>query len=156
MTATPLENPEESPCFGCGPRHARGLRLSFEREGDAVRCTYVPKEDEVGWPGLFHTGLHYTVVFETMYWCALEATGRVHAVHGPQTFDQARLPRVGKPFTVTARVVGQDPLRVRAQSAMEGGKPCATAEATFQPVTRAQVERAGLKLPDYLLHEMDP
>lgn len=156
MSGEPLENPDENPCFGCGPHHARGLHLTFERDGDVVRTTYVPKEDEIGWPGLFHTGLHYTVVFEAMYWAALTLTGTVHSVTGPQTFDQARLPRVGVPFTVTARIVGRDPLRLRTESMMEGGKACATAEATFRPVSRASVERTGLRVPGYLLDEMDP
>jgi hypothetical protein len=95
---TILENPDESPCFGCGPRHARGLRLSFEREGDAVRTTYEPKADEVGWPGIFHTGLHFTVLFETCYWAALELTGQVHVLsREPATFQQDRCPAWGSP-----------------------------------------------------------
>lgn len=150
-----LENPAENPCFGCGPEHARGLRLAFTREGDEVRCTLAPKPDEVGWPGLMHTGLHFTVLFETSYWAALELTGRVHVASGPQTFDQQRLPRVGLPFTVRARIVAREPLRVVAESATAEGKPLARLETAWRPASRAATERAGVALPRYLLDEMD-
>src|SRR5574337_979177 len=68
-----LENPRESPCFGCGPRHARGLHLAFERRVAAdgteeILCEYTPKEDEIGWPGLMHIGLLFLVMMETSYW----------------------------------------------------------------------------------------
>jgi hypothetical protein len=153
---TLLDNPQENPCFGCGPQHPRGLRLQFRREGDAVLTTHTPREDEIGWPGLYHTGLHYSTLFEASYWAALELTGKVQNVTGPQTFDQKRLPRVGKPFTVTARIVSREPLLVRAEAATEDGKPTATLETTWTPASRAAVERAGLKLPDYLMEDMAP
>jgi acyl-coenzyme A thioesterase PaaI-like protein len=156
-----LDNPPESPCFGCGPMHARGLRLQFAREraadgAEEVVCTYTPQADEVGWPGLFHTGLHFLALFETCYWAAWELTGRVHVAYGAQSFDQVRLPRVGTPFTARARVVapGRE-LGVRATSAM-GDKHCATLEARFRPASRAVAERARLQLPSYLLSEMEP
>ena len=116
----------------------------------------MPKEDEIGWPGLFHTGLHFSTLFETSYWAALELTGKVQNVTGASTFDQARLPRTGKPFTVTARIVSREPLRVRAESVNAEGKPCATLETTWTPATRSSIERARLTLPAYLLDEMDP
>lgn len=153
-----LENPPENPCFGCGPRHARGLRLAFERVGDEVRATYAPKEDKIGWPGLFHTGLHFTVLFEASYWAALELTGRVHVATGPQTYDQQRLPRVGAPFLVAARLVAgpEGGVRTLATSATAQGKPLARLETAWRPYSREQAERAGLPLPDYLLESMAP
>lgn len=151
-----LENPTENPCFGCGPRHPRGLHLTFERHGDEVTCTYVPRPDEIGWPGLMHTGLHFTTLFETSYWAALELTGKVYAASGTQTFDQQRLPRVGVPFTARARIVGRDPLRIVAEGVTAEGKPTARLETTWKPASRAGTERAGVKLPDYLLEQMDP
>lgn len=153
---TPIENPPENPCWGCGPLHERGLRLGFAREGESVVCTRTPQADEVGWPGLFHTGLHFTTLFETSYWAALELTGKVHVASGAQTYDQQRLPRVGVPFTTRARVVGREPLRVLAESVTAEGKPLARLESTWKPASRAATERAGVKLPEYLTAEMDP
>lgn len=151
-----LENPPENPCFGCGPNHPRGLRLQFEREGDVVRTRYAPKDDEIGWPTLFHTGLHVTVLFEASYWAALELTGKVHTATGTQQFTQERLPRTGAPFLVEARIVGRDPLRTEAKSFRQDGKPCATLASGWRPGSRAATERAGVRLPGYLLEEMDP
>jgi hypothetical protein len=153
---TPLENPAQNPCFGCGPEHARGLRLSFARDGDSVVCTHTPRPDEIGWPGLFHTGLHFTVLFETCYWAALELTGQVHVADGPQLFDQKRLPRVGSPFTVRARIVSTDPLKVVAESATGEGKPCGRLESGMRLASRAATERAGVWLPSYLTDDMAP
>jgi len=174
MPPTPIENPDDSPCWGCGPQHARGLRLSFERDGDSVTCTHVPKEDEIGWPGIFHTGLHFTTLFETTYWAALELTGTVHVASGTHTFHQDRLPRVGKPFTVRARILQREPiadpqigettrpggrvgmLRISAESATAEGKPCGWLDVGMAPASRAATERAGIKLPQYLLDDMAP
>lgn len=153
---TALENPEENPCFGCGPEHARGLKLAFERVGDEVRCTYTPKADEIGWPGIMHTGLHFTALFETCYWAALELTGQVHIASGEQTYVHQRLPRVGVPFTVRARIVSHDPLRVVAESATAEGKPLGKLTGGFALASRAQTERAGIKLPGYLTEQMAP
>jgi len=101
-----LENPEESPCFGCGPRHPRGLRLQFERtEGSdgvpEVRTRFVPKPDEIGWPGLFHHGLHFLVLNEVSYWAALTLTGKIWVLEGPATYSFDRLPRVGVAHVAT-------------------------------------------------------
>lgn len=171
---TALDNPPENPCFGCGPEHARGLKLSFERIGDEVRCTYTPKPDEIGWPGIMHTGLHFTALFETCYWAALELTGQVYIASGEQTYVHQRLPRVGVPFTVRARilnasadpsgsslaalapVVSRGPLRVVAESATAEGKPLGKLTGGFSLASRAQTERAGIKLPEYLTEQMAP
>lgn len=158
--ATPLENPRENPCFGCGPEHARGLHLEFSRDGDAVVCAYTPKPDEIGWPGLFHTGLHFTVLFEACYWAALEITGKVHvaAAGKPQTYSHERLPRVGQPFHVRARIARREgaTLVMEAESRRADGKPIGRSVGHFEPASRAAVERSGIQLPRYLLDEMAP
>lgn len=161
--AMPLDNPPENPCFGCGPAHPRGLRLRFERDGDAVHCTYAPKADEIGWPGLMHTGLHFTVLYEASYWAALELSGNVHTSHGPAAFEQLRLPRVGQPFRATARIAERAApgaaapgFALEAASATLEGKPLATLRTLWQPASRARVQKAGLDVPAYLLEDMLP
>lgn len=158
-----LENPPENPCFGCGPGHRRGLRLSFEKRAaedgtDEIVCEYTPKADEIGWPGLFHTGLLFLVMMETSYWTALTLGGRVMTLDGPATFEQRRLPRVGETFRTRARIAGRDEagLRVACTTAREGGKQHGTLESTWRPASRSAVERSGITLPGYLLEEMEP
>ncbi len=158
-----LENPPENPCFGCGPANGRGLHLEFERSPaddgvDEVRARYVPRPDEIGWPGLLHGGLHYFLLHEASYWAALTLGGRVHRFGGRAVFEQTRLPRVGRECMVAARVVaGPGPaLRIRATTTNDRGAPCGTLDADWVPARRAEVVAAGLALPDYLLAEMDP
>lgn len=158
-----LENPAENPCFGCGPRHPRGLRLRFRVETsadgtEAVRGDFTPKTDEIGWPTLFHHGLHFTVLYEASYWAALTLGGKLWVSHGPISYVADRLPRVGSPYTVSARIVEREDsrLRVLAKTASPSGKPCGTLESSWRPASREVVQRAGIPLPDYLLAEIEP
>jgi len=158
-----LENPPENPCFGCGKANPRGLHLDFERRKSAltdrevVACTFVPKEDEIGWPGLLHAGLHHFVLFETSYWAALTLGGKVHRFGGKGSFYQERLPRVGRPCTVEATIASYSPeLRIEATSINDKQATCGRLETNWVPASRKAATAAGLVLPQYLLDEMDP
>lgn len=158
-----LDNPPDNPCFGCGPGVARGLRLGFQRlrapDGvDEVVAEHVPRGDEIGWPGLFHTGLHFTVLYEASYWGAWELTGKVHTSHGDSLYQQQRLPRVGKPFRAHARLAGtQDgSVVVDARSVSDEGKPLATLRTLWKQASRERLAKAGLDLPDYIVRDLAP
>jgi hypothetical protein len=158
-----LENPAENPCFGCGPHHSRGLRLKFESVlgGDGVpevRTTFVPKADEIGWPTLFHHGLHFLVLYEASYWTALTLRGKLWVSTGASTYSTDRLPRVGVAHLARARIVRADPesLSIRATTATVGGKPCGSLDTSWRPASRAAIERARIPIPDYLLSEIAP
>ena len=156
-----LENPPENPCFGCGPRHPRGLRLAFERVVGAdgapeVRTTFTPQADEVGWPGLFHTGLHFTVLYEVSYWTALTLGGRLMVSTGPGTYEHRRLPRVGRLHRAVARLGPRTPegITVSSASETEDGRPCGTLRTFWRPVVREEIAHAGVQLPAYLMDEI--
>ena len=158
-----LENPPESPCFGCGPRHARGLRLAFERRAaadgsDEIVCQYTPKADEIGWPGLMHIGLLFLVMMETSYWTALTLGGRVMTVRGPVTYESLRLPRAGRTFRARARIdeKAKPEFRIRCVAEDANGRAHATMTSSWVRESRALVEKAGITLPAYLLEDMDP
>ena len=158
-----LENPAESPCFGCGPSHPRGLRLKFElNHGEdgvpEVQSTFVPKPDEVGWPTLFHHGLHFMVLNEVSYWAALTITGKVWVMAGPATYSTDRLPRVGISHIARARILKSEPDRiaVHATTATAEGRPCGSLDSMWRPASRAIVERARIPLPEYLLSDLAP
>ncbi len=160
---TRLENPPENPCFGCGPNHPRGLRLSFSEEAapDGARevvATFEPKPDEIGWPTLFHHGLHFLVLYEASYWAALTLGGRLMVSQGPIQYTAVRLPRVGVRHVARARLDGtvEGRLRVRSVTATDAGKPCATLESEWIPVAPGVPERAGISLPSYLTDEIRP
>lgn len=160
---TELENPPGNPCFGCGPAHPRGLHLRFESDrapdGEPeVSTRFTPKPDEIGWPTLFHHGLHFLVLYETSYWAALNLGGRLWVSHGPIGYTAARLPRVGVEHVARARLVARSPetLTVRASSATADGRPCGVLESTWTPVRTDMIERAKVPLPDYLRAEIPP
>jgi hypothetical protein len=156
-----LENPVENPCFGCGPTHARGLRLVLERatgpDGtEELRTTFVPQEDEIGWPGIFHTGLHFLVLYEVSYWTALTLGGRLMVSTGPGTYSHERLPRVGRAHVGRARLgpSADQGLMVIASTETSEGRACGRLTTYWRPVERAEVERAHLRLPEYLLSDI--
>jgi hypothetical protein len=158
-----LENPVENPCFGCGPQHARGLRLQFERVtlpdgSEAVRTEFTPKPDEIGWPGLYHHSLHFAALYEVSYWTALTLGGKLWVSTGPITYEAQRLPRVGVRHLAQAQIVSalEEKLEIRSDSATEAGKPCGRLLSSWTPASRRSVERAGISLPDYLLTELAP
>jgi hypothetical protein len=158
-----LENPPENPCFGCGPQHPRGLQLSFHEESaedgsHEIRGEFTPKSDEIGWPTLFHHGLHFTVLYEASYWAALTLGGKLWVSHGPISYTAERLPRVGATYSVAARVITREvsTLRVVARTQSGTGRLCGTLESSWRPASLEVVRRAGIHLPDYLLDEIDP
>ena len=159
----PLENPPESPCFGCGPHHARGLHLEFDRRtaldgAEEVVCEYTAKPDEIGWPGLMHVGLLFLVMMETSYWAALTLGGRVMTVRGPVTYEMLRLPRVGRTFQARARIESATAAGIGIRCVAEDAKarPHASMQSSWVRESRALVEKAGIRLPPYLLEDMDP
>lgn len=177
----PLENPAANPCFGCGPGHERGLRLSFARgedgDGPFVAAAHTPAEDEVGWPGLLHGGLHFTLLYEASYWAALTLGPALMTARGELTFEEHVVPRVGRPVEVRGRLLGAetadeadrdgrneadgpeatgDRYRVRAATRGEDDRLLGTLEGTWAPASREAVEAAGIDLPDYLDDELGP
>src|SRR5438093_2817572 len=58
----------EQYCFGCGRHNPIGLHLLFEREGDWVAATYMPRREDTGFPGIMHGGLSALLLDEAMGW----------------------------------------------------------------------------------------
>lgn len=157
-----LDNPSENPCFGCGPANDRGLQLSFERREEdgepLVATTYTPGEDEIGWPGFIHGGLHFLVLYEISYWTALELGGSLMTQAGRLTFEQPTVPRTDKALEAKGRIAdrGEGWVRVEARTTGTDGRPLGRLAGPWSPVSREQAEAAGIDLPAYLLDEMQP
>jgi uncharacterized protein (TIGR00369 family) len=64
------------PCFGCAPDHPMGMRLTFRRDGEAIRTTFVPTEQYQSAPGLMHGGLVTTLADELGAWTVLGLKGK--------------------------------------------------------------------------------
>lgn len=83
MSHSPLEGPLDGhvfgagqPCFGCGPEHPNGMRLTFEREGDEIVTRYTPRRDQQSAPNIMHGGLVATLADELAGWALLAPTGK--------------------------------------------------------------------------------
>jgi acyl-coenzyme A thioesterase PaaI-like protein len=56
-------------CFVCGVENPLGLHVPFTRDGEqGSRATYIVRSEHVGWPGLVHGGLLFTLMDESVAW----------------------------------------------------------------------------------------
>lgn len=140
--AVRLENDPQNPCVGCGPEHPTGLRLAFQRRGDAVETTLEATERHQGWPGRLHSGILYLAMLETANWTVYGATGRVGLPTRTSALGLQRWVRVGETLTLTGRKDSANVVRVEATDAE--GRPVATLERAYDLVDRATfLERMG-------------
>ncbi|MCD6339767.1 MAG: PaaI family thioesterase [Verrucomicrobia bacterium] len=66
--------PRTHSCFVCGIHNPKGLRLSFETDGNTVTGRFTPGEELVGFRGVIHGGILMTVLDEVMVWaCGVAA-----------------------------------------------------------------------------------
>ena len=102
-------------CFVCGSDNSMGLHVRFARDGEqGCRVEYTAQGDHVGWPGLMHGGLLFTLMDEAVAWAVCYAGLR--GVTGKAEVRFRRPVTVGSRLAVTGRVVDQArrALRVRA------------------------------------------
>src|SRR5207302_5220204 len=57
-----LRFPADGGCFGCSATHPDGLRLSFDRDGEAIVCRYTIPDRFHGAPGIAHGGIVATIL----------------------------------------------------------------------------------------------
>ena len=121
-------------CFVCGPRNERGLRLRFERDGDAVTTSYRATHDHQGFPGVLHGGVLSALLDEVM--------SRVSVVEGRWSQTARIEVRFRRPVPVdsTVTAVARKTRERRGFIDAEGlvllsdGSVAAEASGTFAPV----------------------
>ncbi len=102
-------------CFVCGAENEKGLQVKFAASPDGgCRAEYVPSADHVGWPGIVHGGLVFTLMDEALAWALLFAGLQGVTAKAEARFRQPA--RVGEPLIVTGRVVEQQRRLVRAHA----------------------------------------
>jgi acyl-coenzyme A thioesterase PaaI-like protein len=94
---------EASLCFGCGPSHPIGFRLTFERDGDDVVTRMVPGERYQGPPGIMHGGLVATLADEIAAWALIGLRGKFGFTVAMST-RLSRAVRVGREVEGRARI----------------------------------------------------
>ena len=120
-------------CFACGDLNGHGLHMRFERDGEnAVRCTYVPKPEDQGFPGVLHGGIVAALLDESMAW-AMWAWDRALGVTAKMETRYRRPIGVEGPLTVRGRVVRMRGRRIEVAATVDdaAGARLAEAEALF-------------------------
>jgi uncharacterized protein (TIGR00369 family) len=90
----------QQPCFGCGPAHPFGLRLTFTEEGEELVTRFTPGEHHQGPPGVMHGGLVFTLADELAAWVIIARFGKFG-------FTARFAGKFQKPVRVGAEVVGR-------------------------------------------------
>jgi len=137
------------PCFGCGPDHPIGFRLTFEREGDDIVTRFLPGDKHQGPPGIMHGGLVTTLADEIAAWAVIALLGKFG-------FTAAMSCKLHKPVRVGVPIIGRGSLvrdsgriaQTRARIVQED-TDMFTGDFTFAILDRAAAEKMlGGPLPD--------
>lgn len=117
-------------CFACGDANGHGLHMRFIPDGkDAVRCVYLPKPEDQGFPGVLHGGIVATLLDESMAW-AMWAWGRALGVTAKMETRYRRSATLDGPLTVRARVESVRGRRIEVWAHIEDAHAATVAEAT--------------------------
>jgi hypothetical protein len=98
------------------------------------------------------------VLRETSYWGALTLGNKVHSSGGKSVFWETSSPPVLAAFRVRSRIKRRTRrgLHMVAVSESLKGRPYGRFESFYVPAKRSAVKSKGLRLPSYLLEDMDP
>jgi len=102
-------------CYVCGSENPAGLHITFARDGAAgCRAEYIARPDHVGWPGLIHGGMLFTLMDEAVAWALIYA-----GLRGVTARCEAQFRRpatVGSSLVITGRVVESSRRLVRTRA----------------------------------------
>jgi hypothetical protein len=99
-------DPDDNPCFGCGPRNPIGLRMRYWDDGQVVRSELTLSDEYCGWPGHVMSWIVLTALDEAIVWAAWARFGKLATETGaPPTWELPGRVATGRPFVVEARVV---------------------------------------------------
>lgn len=135
----------DSNCFVCEPRNDAGLRIPFDHDLEAgvVRAAFSLDQRFSGAPAYVHGGVTLAILDEAMAWAAIAIGGRF-AVTGESSARFLHPVRVGREYTVEARIAGGDEQRLDAVALIQDdrGRPCVEGDATLVILAPAQATDA--------------
>lgn len=94
-------------CFACGPANPRGLRLVFERDGDAVVSTYTADAALGGYGTILHGGLTSTLLDEAMAWAVYGLLDKLPLTTELRVRFLGSV-HTGEPLRIVGRIVSSD------------------------------------------------
>jgi acyl-coenzyme A thioesterase PaaI-like protein len=119
-------------CFGCGRENPIGLQALYYQDDEKVYCTYTPRDEYQGYPGVVHGGILCTILDEVLFRTAL--------IDGDPWMVTARMEvrfkapvLTEKPLTATAEVTKRKTrvLEAKGEIRLEDGTLAVEANATF-------------------------
>lgn len=107
-------------CFVCGTENEAGLQIAFRKDaGGGSRAEFVFRSEHVGWPGIVHGGLLFTLMDEAAAKACTFAGSRCLTAKAEARF---RVPaRVGDTLVVTGRVTFASSRALRARAEVRNG-----------------------------------
>lgn len=138
-----MENdPDDNPCFACGPKNAVGLRMRFFDDGERVRSSLTLDDRYSGYAGSVLQGILYAAMDDAVFWCAYARFGIMGTSDAPLvvTAEYPGRVRTGAPFLVEARE--DEPGRFVAECIQEDTTQ-ARLTMRMRPWTRDELARAA-------------
>ena len=117
-------------CFGCGPGHPCGLRLTYERAGERIRARFAFRPEHEGPPGRAHGGLVALALDDAMS-MPLHSSG-TFAVTARLELDLRAAAPIGPPLVVEAWVDAHEGRRYDLRGELrEDDRMLASARAVY-------------------------
>ena len=103
-----------SMCFGCGEDNPIGLKLSFQRDGKAVKAEFTPGKLHQGWADVVHGGILHSILDEAVSYAAI-----FEGLFCITAKMETRLKRpaiIGEPLIITAATTRKTSRLVEAEA----------------------------------------
>lgn len=124
--------PNSRMCFGCGRENPIGLQARYYQDDNKVYCTYTPRDEYQGYPGVVHGGILCTILDEVLFRTALIDGDPWMVTARMEVRFKAPVP-TEKPLTATAEVTKRKTrvLEAKGEIRLEDGTLAVEANATF-------------------------
>ena len=125
-------------CFVCGPGNAAGLHVRFRLDGDCCRAEFVPGPAHVGYDGVTHGGILFSLLDDVM--------ANVIFLRGERCFTAKAEVRYRQPLPVgtAVRLEGRELKRKGRLALLEGRVLRADTAAVVAEATASfMIERDG-------------
>jgi len=125
-----------SMCFGCGEDNPIGLKLSFQRDGKAVKAEFTPGKLHQGWANVVHGGILHSILDEAVSYAAIFEG--LSCITAKMETRLRRPAAIGEPLIITAATTRNTSRLVEAEAkiAAKDGTLIAESRATLFVISK--------------------
>jgi len=129
-----------SMCFGCGQDNPIGLKLSFHRDGEAVKAEFTPGKLHQGWANVVHGGIIHTILDEAVSYAAI--FDGLFCITAKMETRLKRPATIDEPLTVTATTTRKTSrlVEARARISTKDGTLIAASTATLFIISKKEAK----------------